>query len=377
MSIRRNVHIVASVISCLTISDNCSADDFQPMFNGRDLSGWVLTNTPAETWTCQNGLLVCSGKPIGEIRTEQMYQNFIMELEWRHMVPRGNAGVFVWADDITSRGVPFHRGIEVQVLENAYGNTRSHTTHGDIFPIHGATMTPKNGRGGSRAFPTEERSRPSPEWNHYRIECRDGKISLAVNGKVVTRGEDCVPRKGYICLESEGGIVHYRNVRIQKLPDSPISADQTAIPNRGYRSIYNGLNLGNWEADGHSEQWKSSDWVLAFNGGDADSSTLTSTEVMDHISAVVDVRLKSAASTALVDMGSVKVDLSEPRFAEYLEKQGRWNRLETVQGETGITVLVNNNPVLVSGTKFASGSVALRATGPVDFSNLYIRSVTP
>ena len=40
------------------------------------------------------------------------------------MVPGGNAGVFVWADDITSRGVPFHRGIEVQVLENAYGNTR-------------------------------------------------------------------------------------------------------------------------------------------------------------------------------------------------------------------------------------------------------------
>ena len=105
----------------------------------------------------------------------------------------------------------FIEGSKCRCLENAYGNTKSHTTHGDIFPIHGATMTPINGRGGSRAFPTEFRSKPSPEWNHYRIECRDGEISLAVNGKVVTRGKDCNPRKGYICLESEGGIVNYRN----------------------------------------------------------------------------------------------------------------------------------------------------------------------
>ena len=80
-----------------------------------------------------------------------------------------------------------------------------------FFPIHGAKMTPVNGRGGSRAFPTENRSLPSPQWNHYRIECRDGEVSLAVNGKLVTQGKACSPRKGYICIESEGGIVHYRN----------------------------------------------------------------------------------------------------------------------------------------------------------------------
>jgi len=82
-----------------------------------------------------------------------MYQNFVLELEWRHLVPKGNAGVFVWADDITARGQPFHRGIEVQVLENAYGQSQSHTTHGDIFPIHGARMTPVNGRGGRSRLP--------------------------------------------------------------------------------------------------------------------------------------------------------------------------------------------------------------------------------
>ncbi len=213
------------LISTTGIRESVAEDGFTPMFNGTDLAGWVLTNTPAETWSFKDDVLFCTGKPIGEIRTAKMYQNFVMELEWRHMVPRGNAGIFVWADDITSRGVPFHRGIEVQVLENDYGNTNSHTTHGDIFPIHGATMTPVNGRGGSRAFPTENRSKPSPEWNHYRIECRDGEISLAVNGKIVTRGKNCVPRKGYICLESEGGVVQYRNVRIRELPATEISPE--------------------------------------------------------------------------------------------------------------------------------------------------------
>lgn len=173
---------------CLVGSSRVVAEDgLQAMFSDAALTGWVRTNTPEATWRFEDGVLYCTGQPIGEIRTEKMYQNFVMELEWRHMVPRGNAGVFVWADDITSRGVPFHRGIEVQILENDYGNNRSHTTHGDIFPIHGATMTPINGHGGSRAFPTENRSNPSPQWNHYRIELISsaGKRSWMLNGKEV------------------------------------------------------------------------------------------------------------------------------------------------------------------------------------------------
>jgi hypothetical protein len=69
-----------------------TAQEFEPLFNGKDLSGWVLVNTPPDTWKIEDGMLICSGRPIGEIRTEKMYQNFEMEVEWRHMVPKGNAG---------------------------------------------------------------------------------------------------------------------------------------------------------------------------------------------------------------------------------------------------------------------------------------------
>lgn len=347
------------------------------MFNGKDLSGWVLTNTPAETWSFRNDMLICTGAPIGELRTQKMYQNFVMELEWRHMVPRGNAGIFVWADDITSRGVPFHRGVEVQVLENAYGNSAGHTTHGDIFPIHGATMTPVNGRGGSRAFPTENRSRPSPEWNHYRIECRDGNISLAVNGQVVTRGTGCVPRKGYICLESEGGIVHYRHVRIKELPSTDVAVAHVAIANRGYRSLYTGLNLDGWQASEAETHWQPKDWVLAFNGAEQDSGTLTTTQAFENIGFVVDVRLKDKSSRALINAGStVSIDLNESKITEHLEAIGRWNRLESGirNGKRWLTVNGHDVSLPQTSANDSPSAITLIPTGPVDFCNIYARS---
>ena len=374
----RRLVIFTSVVVLFTLPRQLSADDaFQPMFNGKDLSGWALTNSPSEKWSFQDDMLVCTGAPIGELRTEKMYQNFVMELEWRHMVPRGNAGIFVWADDITSRGVPFHRGVEVQVLENAYGNSKGHTTHGDIFPIHGATMTPVNGRGGSRAFPTENRSNPSPEWNHYRIECRDGEISLAVNGKVVTRGTDCVPRKGYICLESEGGVVHYRNVRIRELPSTDVKAAHVAIANRGYRSLYTGLNLDGWKAAGTDSHWQSKDWVLAFNGAADATGTLMTMESFKNIGFVVDVRLKGKSSRTLINSGSAEtIDLSDPQIAPHLAPVGRWNRVESGIRNGKRWVTVNGHQVSMAETAAGDspGAITLSPTGPVDFCNIYARS---
>ncbi len=378
----------ADGVAASAIPEAANDDGFQPLFNGRDLSGWVLVNTPPATWSFEDGMLICTGKPIGELRTDRMYQNFILELEWRHMVPRGNAGVFVWADDLTARGVPFHRGIEVQVLENAYGNSNSHTTHGDIFPIHGATMTPINGRGGNRAFPTEERSRPSPEWNHYRITCQDGAISLEVNGKLVTQGTDCSPRKGYICLESEGGVVHYRNVRIKELPDTPLEAEHIAIANRGYRSLYTGLDLSGWTGtDAALQAWQVRDWVLAGDGQAATGATpLTTTEQFQDFGFVIDVRFKDkeTASPLSVYLRSAtdttpSFSTSDSRISGQLEAVGRWNRLEgTVRGNR-LSLIVNGREVL-SDEELSElperGPLSISPGGPLELANIFVRELT-
>lgn len=363
---------------------NLQGEEFRPLFNGRDLEGWVYVNTPTDTWRVENEMLICSGKPIGEIRTEKMYQNFELELEWRHMVPGGNAGIFVWADDITARGVPFHRGIEVQVLEHAYGNTRSYTTHGDIFPIHGAKMKPINGRGGDRAFPTEERAKPSPEWNHYRIVCNAGNISLAVNGKEVTRGTNATPSKGYICLESEGGVVHYRNIRIKELPATPIDNAQVAIANRGYRSLYSGLDLRGWKVErGEASQWKVNDWVLDFTSSDSAKSSLLVAESIDSLAGfVVDFRCPQKDSALSIEVPSFagKIEISAAQntwMAEQLVAPGNWNRLEaSLSGEGDKRVLqlnLNGKTMELQAPSAPSKRFSLEATGSLSLANLYVR----
>lgn len=352
-----------------------SEDGFRPLFNGKDLTDWVVVNTAPSTWHFdEDGVLNCSGKPIGEIRTERMYQNFILEIEWRHLKPKGNAGIFVWADDITARGQPFHRGIEVQVLENAYGDTQSHTTHGDIFPIHGATMTPVNGRGESRAFPTESRSKPSPEWNQYRIVCNDGQISLAVNGKVVTRGQDCVPRKGYLCLESEGGIVQYRNGRIKELPDTPIDPDQVAIANRGYRSLYTGVDLSGWKP---AEGWEPKDWVLASAQGA--KPLVSDGSFTGDVGFVVDFRRQENSGSPRIEIGGMTIAL-DPANADVrkaLEPEKKWNRLEGSLKAGAVSLELNGTRLEASGSVTGApktgGPLCLIPDGPIDWANIYVR----
>jgi hypothetical protein len=117
-------------------------DGFVPLFNGRDLSGWVNANCAPETWSVREGVIHCTGRPTGAMRTTRQYENFILEVDWRHLSRSGNSGVFIWGTPIAAPGVPFLRGIEVQVLDHGYAEDYEKqngkksdwfTTHGDVF----------------------------------------------------------------------------------------------------------------------------------------------------------------------------------------------------------------------------------------------------
>ncbi|MCX8155910.1 MAG: DUF1080 domain-containing protein [Verrucomicrobiae bacterium] len=236
-----------------------AAPDLQPLFNGRDFTGWTNVNGAPETWTMTNGVVYCTGKPTGALRTTRQYENFVLELEWRHLTSGGNSGVFIWGSPLPAVGAPFLKGIEVQVLDNGFnvaGKNEWYTTHGDVFPIWGATMKPFGRHHGMRSFPSEERSKSSPEWNHYRITCSNGVIRLEVNGKEVSGGSDCVYRKGYLALESEGAPVEFRNVRLRELPGGQATAEQTAPLDLGWMSFFNHLDFRGWQTnDAVLQQW--------------------------------------------------------------------------------------------------------------------------
>ncbi|MFM9994472.1 MAG: family 16 glycoside hydrolase [Phycisphaerales bacterium] len=243
---------------------------FTPLFSGTDLAGWVNVNCAPGTWTARDGVIACTGFPTGVIRTTKQYENFVLELEWRHLKPQGNAGLFVWSDALTARGQPFTRSVEVQVMDGLEGEW--YTSDGDIFPIHGATMVPENGRGGNRAFPTEKRMNPSPEWNHYRVTCLNGDVSLAVNGSVVTRGRECSPRQGHICLEAEGSPIEFRNLLLRELPPTPgLPSNHIADATEGFMPLYTGVDFAGWKfGPEHEGHFKAADWTIDFDGQGAD-----------------------------------------------------------------------------------------------------------
>jgi len=275
----------------------CSAADepLTPLFNGKDLTGWVNVNCAPGTFTVREEMIVSTGVPTGVMRTEKQYENFVIELEWRHLKPGGNAGLFLWSDALTAPGTPFARGIEVQILDGV--NTENYTSHGDVFAIHGATMKPlvPHPAGWMRSLPSERRCKPSPEWNHYRVECQNGAVKLAVNGKEVSGGTECRPRQGYLCLESEGSECHFRNIKIRELPSTNPKPEEIADVDRGFRSLYTGVDLAGWkELPGHKNHWKPADWILEYDGkSDAEDKCLWSEKEYGNFMLVCDWRLNA------------------------------------------------------------------------------------
>lgn len=257
MSASRTLLLICLLALLPAVSGRAAEDGFVPLFNGRDLKGWARVNCAPGTFSVRDGTIVTTGVPTGVMRTEKQYENFILEMEWKHMKPKGNSGLFIWSDPLPAVGAPFTRAIEVQILDGS--ESRTHTSHGDVFSIWGAKLTPDRPHpaGWSRCLPSEKRCKPAGEWNHYRVECNNGVLKLAVNGKVVSGGSKCRPRKGYICLEAEGSECHFRNLRIKELPTTNPKPEEICEQAKGFVPLFTGIDLSGWRQDaGHQGHWK-------------------------------------------------------------------------------------------------------------------------
>lgn len=222
------------VVAWLCGSSPAMGQDFlqiRDLFNGKDLSGWINVNTAKDTWSVKDGTLMCTGQPIGILRTERQYENFILQLEWKHLEAGGNSGVFVWSEGVPPEGQRLPKGVEVQILELEWAVQHNQTdayVHGEVFPTGNITTAPDNPRG-PRSKSAEKRCKGKGEWNQYTIVAVDGVIKLSVNGKFVNGIRNASVKKGYICLESEGAPIHFRNIRIIELPPG-ITAPEQAAP---------------------------------------------------------------------------------------------------------------------------------------------------
>lgn len=356
-------------------------DGFVPMFNGRDLSGWINVNCAPSTFFVRDGEIVTTGHPTGFLRTGRQYENFVAEFDWMHVnrTAMGNSGFFVWADALPAIGTPYTRGIEVQVLVN-HERAGYYTSDGDLFSIHGATCRPDrpHPQGWARCLPSEKRCKGGGEWNHYKVIANDGVLKLHVNGKEVSGLGACRPRKGYLALESEGAECHFRNLRIKELPSTHPRPEETATLAEGFEKLFTGLDLSGWKADASSAaSWHPNDWILRHQG--PGRSSLRTERVFGDAEFVLDFhfpRQNGGESTCGVAFRAAHGDGREVALRLQASGPG-WHRLRATLKEGVLRWRFDGKDEERKAViqPLARGPLVLNAAGDVELGNLFVREL--
>ena len=195
------------------------------LFNGKCFEGWghflVEPDVKMEdVWSVKDGILICKGQPHGYLCTKKKFDNFKLVVEWRWAPGKkpGNSGVLM---RITGDEMMLPNCVEAQLAsENA----------GDMYGFQGFKIDGDSARkkiiaghklggdliGLKKNSDAHNENKPG-EWNKYEITADGGTITLKVNGKQLNQATGCDTQAGQIGLQSEGGEIHFRTVRITPL----------------------------------------------------------------------------------------------------------------------------------------------------------------
>jgi hypothetical protein len=216
--------IVASNSACTSQKSKSSIN----LFNGTDLSGWHVDVPAMDTSDIQSpfvvrgGLLVSLGEPRGHLITDNVYENYRLEVEYRFASEPGNCGVLVHVSKPRALYGMFPQSVEVQMM---------HENAGDFWCIvEDITVPDMEARRGPQAEwgITEGKARriinltdasenPVGEWNTMIIECAGSEIKVWVNGDLVNHGTNCTVNKGQLALQAEGSEVEFRKLELTVL----------------------------------------------------------------------------------------------------------------------------------------------------------------
>ncbi|MDR1116151.1 MAG: DUF1080 domain-containing protein [Tannerella sp.] len=211
---KRNLFFVVIALLLFVTKSYSQTDE---LFNGKDLSNWnfVIDGDKApheDVFSVQDGVILIQGNPFGYMYTKKKYKDYSLELEWSWVDKVSNSGIFFLIAEVKP-GIPFPNGIECQLKA---GNA------GDLVLLGGSDLDeyvePASGR---PAFPMIQKREASNEkpvggWNKAKIEVKDGKITVYINGALQNQGTSKV-KEGYIGLQSEGGPVQFRNLKVTVL----------------------------------------------------------------------------------------------------------------------------------------------------------------
>lgn len=192
---------------------------FEPLFNGKDLTGWKSTGN-AKVWGAENGVLYVAGGGGGWLLTEKEYKNFELRLEYK-MPKQGNSGVSLRSPlpGQQPKGYgwdPAYIGMEVQILDDANWKGLQVWQHtGSIYNVVPAKKV------NSKAF---------GEWNAMRIVADGPKILIEHNGDSLVdanlkdyekehakRHPGILRESGHLGFQSYNFRVEFRNIYVKTL----------------------------------------------------------------------------------------------------------------------------------------------------------------
>lgn len=205
--------VVAALVavSLPALADEASDEGWIDLFNGEDLSGWTGT----EGYKVEDGILICT--PEGKLmRTEEEYDNFIVELEVK-FTPGANNGLGIRDP---GEGNPAFDGMEIQILDNThekYANLAAYQYHGSVYGIIPADVD-------------KTEYKPMGEWNFMRVTANGPHIKVEFNGEVIVDADisDVEPlsghdhpgqhrESGHIVLMGHNDHIEFRTVRLKPL----------------------------------------------------------------------------------------------------------------------------------------------------------------
>jgi hypothetical protein len=179
------------------------------LFNQKDFSGWTFcmqsNANPKNTWSVTNGVIHCTGKPTGYLRTTQVYSNYFLTVVWRFVkiAPKAdNTGILV---HIQSPDKVWPQCVQVQ---------GKHGHQGDLFLMAGAESKEHKGKDANTPIPISGDSVENPvgEWNTAETVCLDHKVASFINNKLVNETTECTIDSGFIGIQSEGSEFEIRTI---------------------------------------------------------------------------------------------------------------------------------------------------------------------
>lgn len=201
-------------------------DGYTPLFNGKDLDGWVQRGGKAD-YKVEDGAIVGRSvpkTPNSFLCTAKDYGDFVLELEFK-VHPALNSGVQIRSQCFDEAKTLNLGGKEIKVAAG-----RVHGYQVEIDPSARAFsggIYDEGRRGWLADLKGNEAARKAfkgGDWNTFKVECKGNSIKTWINGVPAADLKDAVTPSGFIALQVHGVgdktdvlDVRWRNIRIKEL----------------------------------------------------------------------------------------------------------------------------------------------------------------